>query len=1197
MTRNYTYRRASPDFDLLYSMIIDEDFRAVKHALECLPADIRRGYMEILDFRGLSLLHDGVFDLTLLRLLLDGVPDANLDVVSGSHMTPLLLAAAAQNRPALHLLLERGANADVNDGYRDTVVSILSRGFCREQEIAAAIDAGCSVDTVNNENATPLLQACETGTTGAACLLFDRGATPYNVQLDARLVWSRPRLCSVSPMRLDVSQCCVHLNGKLVFVGVGDGGSFDKLLLWTADVKFGFEWMDNVVAPRPRRWSMNWELDRSCDSESSALSDSEVPALAAPARPLAVLAPKVRSFFSDTIDRPFMTALTREKLIVVEDDTLRYCGDSNGQGGEPFMLYGGWQMQAQNVSRNIAYFEVTILSGGSTGPLVIAVGIETSFPLYQQSEHIYSSLPGWKNTGVALHSDDSKFFCGGDFGTRVAPHIGVGSTIGVGLNFATHEVFFTVDGEFVYRHKLEHLVNFHAQFSRPAVGMRHVGESARVNMGQRPFVFDFRARCFAWTCVAEIRDIAADDIVPRSLTAMALDDGAVLATSLERLTRLFPPRANAVSIAPRTRLVAKAAHRGASDGEASFAAGDVLMNAEPIGTATGVFLTCDGLLAPLDCFALDEHAVADDEWTSIDCFAQWSADLLDDTRSFAPIFCEHDGVVYALVGLPNTSQHKWAGRMLMLEFRGGHWREVALSDNSKPPPAVVEDARMISLGSSGLIGAFGGRAATRLGESAKTVDVAMQEVVDIGRDARQGALFFDVVRGMWLDLGDLLPSTAHLQELTLAHTAALPRLCRVDDGVIVHGGWDSRRNTGHTILVCASRQIDDARAHTVTIDVCLLHRGGVHLNENDPTCLVRIDGKRIAAVSLDGGLTIGEMKPFGSSELLARARTDDEARAQLLRAQDVVIVTRTESGDETELRTLSFLLRRRLSVFARLIDEARQKRQRRRSKKSRKSRKSHQHDGPLRIHATDVPSWTLVWLLRYAEDDCLRLPLGSVARERVCVFLRTADLYAPEHTQRLKEMLVSTYMLTPSRFARDMSDCFALLDADADDDDDDAAAAADSSDAERGDVRLRLRDGRILLAHRVVLTLRCAFFGALDRHGALSSTVDVSDIDAELVVAAIRFAYTNEIDPALHVSAVDLAHVARRLGIDELAAECERHCVRRVEFANAQWLHDVAGSLALPELALACRAVLERGFPPPPPDDSSSEGYHSYFGY
>jgi hypothetical protein len=836
------------------------------------------------------------------------------------------------------------------------------------------------------------------------------------------------------------------------------------------------------------------------------------------------------------------------------------------------MLRGGWKMQAPNVSRNIAYFEVTILSGGSTGPLVIAVGIETLYDAYWRLGDTYKSLPGWKSTGIALHSDDSKVFFGGDGGLRVAPHIGVGSTIGVGLNFATQEVFFTVDGEFVYRHALAHMSGFSAEFPRPAVGMRHVGESARVNMGLRPFVFDFRARCFAWTCVGEIRNIAA-----HSLTAMALDDGAVLATNLERMSRLFPPRANAVSITPRTRLVAKAAHRGASDGEASFAAGDVLMNAEPIGTSTGAFLTCDGLLAPLDCFALDEHAVGDDEWTSIDCFAQWSADLLDDTRSFTPIFCEHDGVVYALVGLPNTSQHKWAGRMLMLEFRGGHWREVALSDDSKPAPAVVEDARMISLG-SGLIGAFGGRAATRLGESAKPSSVAMQEVIDLGRDARQGALIFDVARGMWLDIGDLLPSTAHLQELKLALTAALPRLCRVDDGVIVHGGWDSRRYTSHTTLVCASRQIDEARTHTVNIDVCLLHRGGVNLDESDQSCWVRIDGKRIAAVSLAGGVTVGEMKPFASSALLARAHTDDDAaRAQLLRAQDVVIVARTESGDETELRALSFLLRRRLSVFARLIDEARQKRQRRRSKKTRKSRKSHQHDGPLRVHATDVPSWTLVWLLRYAEDDCLRLPLGSVARERVCVFLRTADLYAPEHTQRLKEMLVSTCMLTPSRFARDMSDCFALLDANDDDDDDDSSS---SSDAERGDVRLRLRDGRILLAHRVVLTLRCAFFGALDRHGALSSTVDVCDIDAELVVAAIRFAYTNEIDPALHVSAVDLAHVARRFGIDELAAECERHCVRSVEFANAQWLHDVAGSLALPELALACRTVLERGQPP-----------------
>lgn len=97
--------------------------------------------------------------------------------------------------------------------------------------------------------------------------------------------------------------------------------------------------------------------------------------------------------------------------------------------------------------RLVAYYEVTIREREATrqrnmgGNNCIAVGVASKeFPLE-------GLMPGWDCKSYAYHSDDGGIFHGTGIKVRYyGPQFGVGDVVGCGIDYATKDVFFTLNG-------------------------------------------------------------------------------------------------------------------------------------------------------------------------------------------------------------------------------------------------------------------------------------------------------------------------------------------------------------------------------------------------------------------------------------------------------------------------------------------------------------------------------------------------------------------------------------------------------------------------------------------------------------------------------------------------------------------------------------------------------------------------------
>jgi hypothetical protein len=128
--------------------------------------------------------------------------------------------------------------------------------------------------------------------------------------------------------------------------------------------------------------------------------------------------------------------------------------------------------------------------------------------------------PGWEEKSYAYHGDLGSYFSHFLFsivigllftilvglgwvfhdtgsGLNFCPKFSTDDTVGVGLNFETGEVFFTLNGKFlgVGYHALSTDVKWY-----PTVGLQSPGEKIKVNFGDSPFLFDFEARSLAHFC-------------------------------------------------------------------------------------------------------------------------------------------------------------------------------------------------------------------------------------------------------------------------------------------------------------------------------------------------------------------------------------------------------------------------------------------------------------------------------------------------------------------------------------------------------------------------------------------------------------------------------------------------------------------------------------------------------------------------
>ncbi|PCH33036.1 SPRY-domain-containing protein [Wolfiporia cocos MD-104 SS10] len=123
----------------------------------------------------------------------------------------------------------------------------------------------------------------------------------------------------------------------------------------------------------------------------------------------------------------------------------------------------------------VYYFEVEILSSGSKGHISIGFSADSVR---------LSRIPGWEARSWGYHADDGYCFQGAKDGSSYGPTFGTGDVIGCGIDFAVQRAFYTKNGIFI-KHLFDNIPTNTPLF--PSVGMRHSGESIRVNFGATPF--------------------------------------------------------------------------------------------------------------------------------------------------------------------------------------------------------------------------------------------------------------------------------------------------------------------------------------------------------------------------------------------------------------------------------------------------------------------------------------------------------------------------------------------------------------------------------------------------------------------------------------------------------------------------------------------------------------------------------------
>ncbi|KAJ8520333.1 hypothetical protein ONZ45_g2801 [Pleurotus djamor] len=96
-------------------------------------------------------------------------------------------------------------------------------------------------------------------------------------------------------------------------------------------------------------------------------------------------------------------------------------------------------------------------------------------------------LPGWERNSWGYHGHDGYTYASDREGQTFDAAFQTGDIIGCGIDFTTRRMFYTRNGSFI-NHAFDNVGKDGDIY--PAVGMRHSGESLRVNFGQDPFKFD-----------------------------------------------------------------------------------------------------------------------------------------------------------------------------------------------------------------------------------------------------------------------------------------------------------------------------------------------------------------------------------------------------------------------------------------------------------------------------------------------------------------------------------------------------------------------------------------------------------------------------------------------------------------------------------------------------------------------------------
>ena len=174
--------------------------------------------LNIADADGDTCLHNAVGNLLYTdghTEVLQGIISHGIDVnaTNKKNMTALMIACAKENKDAINILLNAGADPNIADSDGDTCLHYAARSYWLTEVLQAIISHGVDVNATDKKNVNALMLACKIMKQDAINVLLNAGADPNIADADgdtclhyaARSQWSTQVFQAILSQGVDVN--------------------------------------------------------------------------------------------------------------------------------------------------------------------------------------------------------------------------------------------------------------------------------------------------------------------------------------------------------------------------------------------------------------------------------------------------------------------------------------------------------------------------------------------------------------------------------------------------------------------------------------------------------------------------------------------------------------------------------------------------------------------------------------------------------------------------------------------------------------------------------------------------------------------------------------------------------------------------------------------------------------------------------
>jgi hypothetical protein len=806
------------------------------HALlDTLSAEERRALCAAADSHGLSALERACMNSNTdaVRVLIDRC-DAPANASPSLASTALHRAAWGGKLAIVQILVDHAADVNaVEDNSNESPIFHAAKNG-HAPVVRCLLEHGARVDASNREFCSVLRMANIANHVDCVSALFAAGADSHRI--DQRCVdWSRPYTTGASPQARS-SHTAAVVQGALLIAG-GDTVESSAQSVFQLDLNSSFKPFDKHSAAVSLSFAGSVPLPAKSDTPAATAADS------VPAEP--------KRFPSHFVADP-----KYNHVLSVQGTRLEYtfAGDV-GLG----VALGDVPLVA-NATADIAYFEVAVQCAGRRNFIAVGVVDPVRVPV--------DKLPGWFEGSVAFHGDDGKKYVGLPYGQLFGPKFTTGDTVGVGVNLARGEVFFTLNGAFIgVAHRLRRAGALHA-----AVGLYSFGELVEVNFGERPFEFEFQTDQLVWSVPLLTNDVPPHQL--RGMRLVSLGDSALLFGS---------------TLAHSYRLTGSAARR-----RWQFAV--QLLAPPPEAERVSHELTEYCVDAAGDVYALVH---ARHEPLMVLKLVNESRPMFMMSRTFG------------------DERNEWT------QMSQGGWDVVEVAEDSPLVPPTVAGASFVAIG-DGLLAVLGGRnwpTSTTTANTANTANSDEAELPSLADIVRKATYFFDLRHRHWLGVDQIVngeggqsEAIEALSQIGMGHVVA--PLGGQSCGALLFGGWDGRRQRSDFFVMTVERVPVDVRRDHLRVVVAAPHSTGTSpVPRNRLTLNALGDGRFVMCFGWDGSKRNSDVD-------IGVLRVNTSLQTRLLRALDTGAFADTtlKCDDGKQFAVHALVLKRRCSALGAMLD-------------------------------------------------------------------------------------------------------------------------------------------------------------------------------------------------------------------------------------------------------------------------------------